>query len=129
MKLFNLSLLIAFVAGSSIAFAAANVEHKSHETHKHGENCGHAVIKHSDHVDHMHEGHMHNTVASGKVVEHKLRVATAKDHVKAPSENGHAHGVNCGHERIEHDNHSDYVVNGNVHHVHGDHCDQNATEI
>jgi hypothetical protein len=129
MKLFNVSLLIAFVAGSSITFAAAKVEHKSHEGHKHGENCGHAAIKHSGHVDHMHDGHFHSTAANGKVVEHKVRVAASKDHVKASAENGHTHGVNCGHERIEHGDHSDYVVDGNVHHVHGDHCDQVATEI
>ena len=129
MKLFNVSLLIAFVAGSSITFAATKVEHKSHEAHKHGENCGHAAIKHSGHVDHMHDGHFHSTAANGKVVEHKVRVAASKDHVKASAENGHTHGVNCGHERIEHGDHSDYVVDGNVHHVHGDHCDQVATEI
>jgi hypothetical protein len=129
MKLFNVSLLIAFVAGSSVTFASAKVEHKSHESHKHGENCGHAAIKHNDHVDYMHDGHFHNTTSAGKVVEHKVRVAASKDHVKAPAENGHTHGVNCGHERIEHGEHSDYVVDGNVHHVHGDHCDQVATKI
>jgi hypothetical protein len=129
MKLFNVSLLIAFVAGSSITFAATKVEHKSHEAHKHGENCGHAAIKHSDHVDYMHDNHFHNTAANGKVVEHKVRVAASKEHTKASAENGHTHGVNCGHERIEHGDHSDYVVDGNVHHVDGDHCDQRATEI
>lgn len=129
MKLFNMALLFVFVAGSSSAFAAVKGEHKSHEAHKHGENCGHAVVKHNDHVDYMHDGHFHNTAASGKVVEHNLRVASSKDHVKAPAEMGHTHGVNCGHERIQHGDHSDYVVDGHVHHVHGDHCDQYSTEI
>jgi len=129
MKLFNLSSLFALVLGSAVAFAGAKVEHKAHEGHKHGENCGHTAIKHADHVDYMHDGHIHNAAASGKVVEHKVRVAASKNHAKAAAENGHTHGVNCGHERIEHGDHSDYVVDGNVHHVHGDHCDQNATEI
>lgn len=129
MKLFNLSLVLAFVVGSSAAFAGAKVEHKSHAAHKHGENCGHASIKHSDHVDYMHDGHFHNATASGQVVEHSVRVAAANDHVKAPAESGHTHGANCGHASIPHGDHSDYVVDGNVHHVHGDHCDQGATEI
>jgi hypothetical protein len=128
MKLFNLSLVVAFVV-SSVAFAASKGEHKSHAGHKHGENCGHASIKHSDHQDYMHDGHFHSMTASGQALEHNVRVATSKEHVKASAESGHTHGANCGHERIQHGDHSDYVVEGNVHHVHGDHCDLGSTEI
>lgn len=129
MKLFNLSLVLAFVLGSAAALASSKTEHKSHGSHKHGENCGHAFIKHGDHLDYIHDGHFHHVTASGQVVEHNVRVAASKDHVKAPAEPGHKHGANCGHASIRHGDHSDYVVDGNVHHVHGDHCDQYSTEI
>ena len=35
---------------------------KQHENHPHihGENCGHTVIKHGDHVDYIHDGHLHH---------------------------------------------------------------------
>lgn len=32
--------------------------HKGHE-HKHGENCGHKMVKHGDHTDYEHDGHLH----------------------------------------------------------------------
>lgn len=38
----------------------------------------------------------------------------------------HKHGPDCGHEPIRHDDHVDYVVNGHLHHPHGDHCDDHG---
>jgi hypothetical protein len=35
---------------------------------------------------------------------------------------GHVHGPDCGHPAVEHNGHTDYVVNGRLHHQHGDHC-------
>jgi hypothetical protein len=32
-------------------------------------------------------------------------------------------GPNCGHEEVPHGDHVDYLVNGRLHHTHGDHCD------
>ncbi|WP_333740031.1 hypothetical protein [Streptomyces sp. IBSBF 2806] len=26
---------------------------------RHGEDCGHARVRHGDHVDHLHDGHRH----------------------------------------------------------------------
>ena len=34
----------------------------------------------------------------------------------------HIHGPDCGHTRVVHEDHFDYVVNGHLHHVHDDHC-------
>jgi hypothetical protein len=33
-------------------------EHTAHE-HDHDENCGHARVRHGDHVDYLHDGHRH----------------------------------------------------------------------
>jgi hypothetical protein len=38
-------------------------------------------------------------------------------------ESGHRHGDGCGHTPVKHGDHSDYVVEGRVHHEHQDHCD------
>ena len=39
---------------------------------------------------------------------------------------GHEHGPNCGHEAVPHGDHIDYLVNGRLHHPHGDHCDDHG---
>jgi len=35
----------------------------------------------------------------------------------------HEHSSSCGHEPVRHDDHIDYVVDGQLHHLHGNHCD------
>lgn len=37
-------------------------DHKIHKDHphEHGPNCGHTAIKHGDHVDYLHDGHLHH---------------------------------------------------------------------
>ena len=42
------------------------------------------------------------------------------------SHTGHVHGPNCGHKAIKHGNHTDYLVDGILHHPHGDHCDDHG---
>lgn len=39
---------------------------------------------------------------------------------------GHRHGPNCGHEAVPHGDHSDYLVDSQLHHQHGDHCDNDG---
>ena len=39
---------------------------------------------------------------------------------------GHVHGEGCGHEAVPHGDHVDYIVNGRLHHQHGDHCDDHG---
>jgi hypothetical protein len=36
------------------------------------------------------------------------------------------HGPGCGHEAIKHGDHIDYIVDGRLHHQHGDHCDDHG---
>ncbi|HEX4514754.1 MAG TPA: hypothetical protein VH054_14495 [Polyangiaceae bacterium] len=38
----------------------------------------------------------------------------------------HTHGPSCGHETIPHAGHVDYVVDGHLHHPHGEHCDHHG---
>ena len=38
----------------------------------------------------------------------------------------HKHSDNCGHPKILHDDHYDYIVDGHLHHVHGNHCDDHG---
>ena len=40
----------------------------------------------------------------------------------------HAHGAGCGHKRIAHDGHEDYLHDGHLHHVHGNHVDEHALD-
>jgi hypothetical protein len=35
---------------------------------------------------------------------------------------GHTHGPDCGHEKVAHDDHEDYVVGDHLHHDHAGHC-------
>ena len=41
-------------------------------------------------------------------------------------EKNHVHGPNCGHEAVQHGDHTDYVVNGHLHHIHNGHCDDHG---
>ncbi|KAA9083793.1 zinc transporter permease [Microbacterium radiodurans] len=36
----------------------------------------------------------------------------------------HAHGADCGHESVHHDDHVDYLHDGHRHAEHGDHYDE-----
>ena len=38
----------------------------------------------------------------------------------------HVHGAGCGHKAVQHDGHTDYVVNWRLHHPHGKHCDDHG---
>ena len=38
----------------------------------------------------------------------------------------HVHGVDCGHRAVPHNGHTDYLVDGHLHNVHGGHCDSHG---
>lgn len=38
----------------------------------------------------------------------------------------HVHGPGCGHRRVQHGDHFDFLVDGHLHHPHGDHCDDHG---
>lgn len=98
-----------------------------HHDHVHGEGCGHTAIKHGDHIDYLHDGHLHHA-HDGHYDEHRLDV-----NEQNPAEcnqqhqcSGHVHGEGCGHEAVPHGDHIDYIVDGRLHHQHGDHCDDHG---
>lgn len=41
----------------------------------------------------------------------------------------HKHDESCGHPQIWHDGHIDYIVEGHLHHVHGNHCDDHGNVL
>lgn len=110
--------------------------HNVHDEHghTHGSNCGHAAIQHEGHKDYLHEGHLHH-VHEGHVDEHVLPVSTSNpahctpQHACAGHEASHQHADTCGHEKVPHGNHTDYLVDGHLHHGHGSHCDDHGQVV
>ncbi len=104
--------------------------HESHD-HVHGPGCGHQAIVHDGHVDYLHDGHLHHP-HDGHVDEHTIAVsdtnpnACTPAHVCGGHEVDHVHGPGCGHPAVPHGDHIDYLVDGHLHHVHGDHCDDHG---
>ena len=111
-------------AAAAAAAAAAN-----QPPHEHGPGCGHTAIRHDGHVDYLQEGHLHHP-HEGRVQEHSIAVSDANPEGCTPPcaghEPGHVHGPGCGHEAVPHGNHIDFLVNGRLHHPHGDHCDDHG---
>ncbi|MDF1850691.1 MAG: hypothetical protein P1U85_07660 [Verrucomicrobiales bacterium] len=110
----------------------SNCEIHTNHDHQHGADCGHTAIKHGDHIDYLHDGHLHHQEANGVVEEHVIPVTETNpdgcqdhDH-QACHEDGHVHGPGCGHEAVPHGDHVDYLVDGHLHHPHGDHCDDHG---
>ena len=100
--------------------------HANHQ-HVHGEGCGHTAVKHGDHIDYIHDGHLHHE-HNGHYDEHSLDVNATNPDGCHPVQTcvGHVHGEGCGHEAVPHGDHTDYIVNGRLHHQHGDHCDDHG---
>src|SRR5215831_15758218 len=102
-------------------------QHDVHN-HQHNSGCGHISVIHEDHTDYLHDGHLHH-VHEGHVDEHmiaqsKTNPATCTSgHDCDGHDRGHKHGPSCGHELAPHGDHSDYLVDGHLHHHHNGHCD------
>lgn len=105
-------------------------KHESH-VHTHGPNCGHTAVTHEGHTDYLHDGHLHN-VHGDHCDEHVIARSARNpadctpSHACAGHEAGHKHAPGCGHEAVPHDDHTDYLVGGHLHHAHGDHCDDHG---
>ncbi len=104
--------------------------HEPHD-HRHGEGCGHTRVRHGDHIDYVHDGHLHHQKDDGSVEEHSLDVTSRNPggcanaaHIRHGD--GHVHGPGCGHEAVPHGDHIDYIVDGRLHHPHGNHCDDHG---
>lgn len=100
--------------------------HGNHE-HQHGPACGHVAVQHGDHVDYLHDGHLHHG-HEGHVDEHRIEVDAAHPDACAPTPAAcaHVHGPECGHPAVPHGDHTDYLVDGVLHHVHEGHCDHHG---
>lgn len=105
--------------------------HEKHD-HQHGPGCGHAAIRHQGHTDYAHDGHLH-FAHDGHFDEHTLEVTSQNpdqctpDHACSGHSPEHRHGPGCGHEAVPHGNHKDYLVEGHLHHTHGNHCDSHGS--
>jgi hypothetical protein len=105
--------------------------HPDHD-HCHGPGCGHVGVHHEGHVDFLHDGHLHHQREDGSVEDHVIPVSEANpggctaDHPGEGHDSAHAHGPGCGHPAVPHGDHVDYLVDGRLHHQHGDHCDDHG---
>ena len=105
-------------------------KHQGH-SHTHGDGCGHVAVRHEGHTDYLHDGHLHHP-HSDHVDEHRLEVGGSNPdgctpaHACGAHEDAHQHGDGCGHEAVPHGDHVDYLVDGHLHHAHGDHCDDHG---
>jgi hypothetical protein len=101
-------------------------KHHPNHAHKHGPNCGHTAVRHDGHVDYLHDGHLHH-MHGDHVDEHVITAGAANPVHCTPQERcAHKHGPACGHETVPHADHVDYLVDGRLHHPHGDHCDDHG---
>jgi hypothetical protein len=105
-------------------------KHEGH-THTHGPNCGHTAVQHDGHTDYLHDGHLHYA-HSDHVDDHKIGAGAdnpdrcTPKHDCGAHQSSHVHGPNCGHERVPHGDHVDYLVNDHLHHPHSGHCDDHG---
>jgi hypothetical protein len=105
-------------------------QHTGHH-HQHGEGCGHTAVRHGDHTDYLHDGHLHHPGAA-RVEEHVIAADAANPAECTPAHAcgghppEHVHGPDCGHERVPHGDHQDYLVEGHLHHPHDGHCDDHG---
>lgn len=107
-------------------------EHQTHgnHPHNHGPDCGHTAVRHDGHIDYLHDGHLHHPHA-GHIDEHKIEVSDknpdrCSNGRDTECDESHVHGPNCGHEPVPHGDHVDYLVDGRLHHQHGEHCDDHG---
>ncbi|WP_030013416.1 hypothetical protein [Curtobacterium sp. S6] len=87
--------------------------------HEHGTDCGHETVQHGDHVDYVHDGHLH-ALDGDHYDEHGSAPERKAEHSVAE----HEHGADCGHETVQHGDHVDYVHDGHLHALDGDHYDE-----
>lgn len=107
------------------------MEHHTHDnhSHKHSLACGHTKIKHNGHVDYLHDSHLHHG-HEDHWDECKIEVTDENPAECVQVESPCDHNEDCGHELIPHGDHYDYLVDGRLHHKHGDHVDDHgAVEV
>jgi|HubBroStandDraft_4_1064222.scaffolds.fasta_scaffold22544_3 hypothetical protein len=108
-------------------------DHKDHqsELHTHGPGCGHVTIGHRSHQDYVQDGRLDHIHGDG-VESHSLDVNKINPAICTPAHacGGHAadhkHGLDCAHAAVPHGDHTDYVVDGHLHHPCDNHCDDHG---
>uniref|UniRef100_A0A6A7G8G0 Zinc/cadmium resistance protein n=1 Tax=Hirondellea gigas TaxID=1518452 RepID=A0A6A7G8G0_9CRUS len=112
----------------------------AHGDHVHGANCGHTAVLHDNHKGHIVDGNLQCAVLSEEF-DADTKMTDGPDSIRlvcvdhqldndksvpcgspVPCED-HSHGSECGHERIAHGDHFDYLVGDELHHPHDGHCD------
>lgn len=106
--------------------------HEGHHPHVHGAGCGHTAIAHEDHIDYLHDAHLHNH-HKDHIDDHKIGLSesnpincTHAHHTTFTCDPTHTHNATCGHELVPHYDHYDYLVDGHLHFVHEEHCDDHG---
>lgn len=93
--------------------------------HHHSLACGHTKLLHGDHVDYLENGHLHHP-HEDHFDEAVIPVSANNPDGESPVVEGELHDEYCGHEQVPHGDHIDYLVNGRLLHVHGDHVDDHG---
>eukprot|EP00898_Chlorokybus_atmophyticus_P009160 jgi/Chlat1/9245/Chrsp99S00715 len=78
--------------------------------------CTHTLLQHDGHIGSVVNGKLFCTAEDGTHATHRLRTSEPCQPVTVLLE-GHTHGSDCGHERIPHNDHEDYLVGDELHHV------------
>lgn len=74
---------------------------------------------------------MRTLIVSGLLFAGLSACAVApEDHAaEVHQDHAHVHGDGCGHERVWHNDHWDYLHDGHLHFVHSDHVDEHVLEV
>lgn len=99
-------------------------QHHTHEqhAHQHGPNCGHLRVQWEDKTGYLHDAHLH--VAHGGHWDEGAIPISGRN----PGTCNRAACVGHleEHPAVPHGDHVDQVVDGRLHHRHGDHCDDHG---
>ncbi|PWU18406.1 MAG: hypothetical protein C5B49_07215 [Bdellovibrio sp.] len=91
--------------------------------HQHGPQCGHKKIPHGNHTDYLNDEGLLDC-ANG---QHPVAISENNpDKCKPLASSKHVHDDGCGHAKVMHGNHLDYLVDGRLEHPHGDHIDDHG---
>jgi hypothetical protein len=91
--------------------------------HQHGPECGHQKVSHENHTDYLNEDGLLDC-AEGP---HPVAVSDKNpDRCKPMQSSMHVHATGCGHEKVKHGDHIDFLVDGRLEHPHGDHNDDHG---
>ena len=98
--------------------------HSTH-SHQHGPQCGHTQVEHEGHTDYLHDGHLH-FLHGNHYDEHVIAITSSNPSNCIKLFCSCAHNDACGHPRVPHGDHMDYLYDGSLHHRHEGHCDDHG---